>query len=266
MRTILLALLCAMLANVSDAKSGDGISKSNAPQAAINVDTMAYVEANVLATLYHEIGHALIDKMQLPVFAREEDAADTFAIIVTEILHSPEKAELIAWASADQYLQLNHQARNYDPDYADVHSHDLVRFYNTICLYYGGDVDLRDDFAEENGLPEGRAETCEEERMLAERSWVGVLRQIERTEEKADNFDWLIIDEIAESNNQYVIASRKVIQDAVAEFNARFSTDFKIRVRMTKCNEDNAFYDSYSSKILMCNELIPPLSRRIDGL
>lgn len=269
MRTILLGLFCALATTAVFAKStGKDVIKETvmATELEFNVDIMAYVEANVLATLYHEIGHALIDKMELPVFAREEDAADTFAIIVTEFLLPPEQAELVTWASADQYLQLNHQAKTYEPDYSDVHSHDLVRFFNTICLYYGGDVDMRDDFAEENGLPDDRAETCEDERMLAERSWMNVLNQIERTEDKADNFDWLIIDEMAESTNEYVIASHKVIEDAVAMFNQRFSTDFKIRVRMTDCDEDNAFYEAYGSKILMCNELIPPLSRRIDDL
>ena len=269
MRIIMLAMCGFLAASAVTAKStGKDVGKETAMVVEVeySIDTMTYVEANVLATLYHEIGHALIDKMELPVFAREEDAADTFAVIVTDFLLSPEKAELVTWASADQYLQLNHSSKNYDPDYSDVHSHDLVRFYNTICLYYGGDVELRDDFAEENGLPEDRAETCESERELAERSWLAVLKQIERTDDKAESYDWLIIDEVAESDNEYVIASHKVIEDAVAMFNERFATDFKIRVRMTNCNEDNAFYESYGSKILMCNELIPPLSRRIDDL
>lgn len=269
MRTILLSLCCILAASAVSAKTtGKDVVKETAMAAELefSVDVMTYVEANVLATLYHEIGHALIDKMELPVFAREEDAADTFAVIVTEFLLSPEKAELVTWASADQYLQLNHQAKAFEPNYSGVHSLDLVRFFNTICLYYGGDVELRDDFAEENGLPERRAETCESERELAERSWLAVLKQIERTDDKSENYDWLVIDEMAESNNEYVIASHKVIEDAVAMFNQRFSTDFKIRVRMTNCNEDNAFYEAYGSKILMCNELIPPLSRRVDDL
>ena len=34
-----------------------------------------FVEANILSVFYHELGHALIDIMALPVFGQEEDAA-----------------------------------------------------------------------------------------------------------------------------------------------------------------------------------------------
>ncbi len=36
----------------------------------------AFVEANLLGIFYHELGHALIDILGLPVFGQEEDAAD----------------------------------------------------------------------------------------------------------------------------------------------------------------------------------------------
>jgi len=35
-----------------------------------------FIESNVLETLYHEMGHALSDKMNLSVFGPEEFAAD----------------------------------------------------------------------------------------------------------------------------------------------------------------------------------------------
>ena len=246
--------------------TSNGTAKSSGPgvsPTAFNDETMRYVEANVLATFYHELGHALIDKLRLPIYAREEDAADYFAVVLTEYLHRPEKSELIAWATADQYLQLDQKYKNYEPWYAGVHSLDLVRFYNTICLYYGGDVDVRDDFAHENGLPEYRMETCEEERDMAQRAWMGVIESIERKERGPD---WLVIEEYASSNNQYILASHKVIEGAVNMLNTHFSLKTKVSVRMTECNEDNAFYEPHGSKILMCNELVPPLSRRIDTI
>lgn len=267
MNKIIITLILILLPAVGFSKdTTNGTSKSSGPgvsPTAFSDETMRYVEANVLATFYHEVGHALIDKLRLPIYAREEDAADYFAVVLAEYLLRPDRAELVAWASADQYLQMDHKYRNYEPWYAGVHSLDLVRFYNTICLYYGGDVDTRDDFARENGLPEYRMETCEEERQMAEYAWMGVIESIERSEEGSD---WLVIDEYANSNNQYVLASHKVIEDAVRMLNTHFSMSSKVRVRMTECNEDNAFYEPNGSKILMCNELVPPLSHRIDNI
>ncbi len=256
--TLIIALLAssAFAKNTfnPDAKSSDG-----ATEAEFNSDVMTYVEANVLATLYHEVGHALIDKLNLPIYAREEDAADYFAVLLSEYLLPPDMAEYVTWASADQYLQAHHKYLNYEPYYAGVHSLDLVRYYNTLCIYYGGAPRERYEFAREHGLPETRMDTCQDERRMVEHSWGTVIDTIVR---EAPGFDWLVIDEYAQSRNEYVIASHKVIEDAVKMLNDQFSLTSKVRVRMTECNEDNAFYDPSGSKILMCNELIPPLSRR----
>lgn len=226
-----------------------------------SVDTMQYVEGNVLATFYHEIGHALIDQLSLPVFAREEDAADSFALVLTEILHDRRRAEQITWASADQYVQLERQSRGYGPDFSDNHSPDMVRFYNLICLYYGGDVYNRDDFAEDNGLPDDRAETCEEERDLANYSWGKVLSDIERSKGARD---WIFIGEVDDTDSEYVRAAQLVLRKSVADLNKRFSPNFRLQVDLTDCDEDNAFYEPNNVKVIMCNEYVPPLTRRTD--
>lgn len=215
---------------------------------------MAYVESNVLATLYHEFAHALIDKMPLPVFGREEDAADTFVVVITDELFSEDKAEHITWASADQYARdaIEAEKKGYELAVWDLHSLDLVRYYNLLCLYYGGNVDLRDDFAEENGLPEDRAETCEEERDLADKSWGAVLEDIKRTE---PGRDWLTIGKVDPTSNPYVSAAQQVIRDEVTRLNKYYAPDFQIKVHMEDCGEVNAYYQPGRGDILMCNEL-----------
>src|SRR5262249_60885285 len=40
-----------------------------------------FVVGNTLFALVHEVGHALISEMGLPVLGREEDAADTYAVL-----------------------------------------------------------------------------------------------------------------------------------------------------------------------------------------
>lgn len=221
----------------------------------LDTTVMSYVEANVLATMYHELAHALIDMIPLPVFGREEDAADTFVVVITDQIFDPKQAEQLTWASADQYARDAEEAekKGWKPAVWDTHSLDLQRYYNLICLYYGGDVEGRDDFAEENGLPHDRAETCEEERELAEGSWGAVLDDIKRTKAGPD---WITVDEKVDTlGNSYVLAAQSVIRKEVARLNERFAPDFEITVVIENCNQENAFYSPGEGKITMCNEL-----------
>ena len=76
------ALAVAVLAS---AHTGGGRppARAEAPPAigATDVDALEfYVLANAQFTLLHELGHALIHTLKLPVLGREEDAADTLAI------------------------------------------------------------------------------------------------------------------------------------------------------------------------------------------
>ena len=217
--------------------------------------TMSYVTANVLATMYHELAHALIDGLSLPVFGREEDAADTFVVVITDEFFSEGQAKHITWASADQYVRDAEEAekKGWEPAVWDTHSLDLQRYYNLICLFYGGDVENRGAFAKENGLPTDRAATCEEERGLAESSWGAVLDDIKRTRSGAD---WITVDEDVDTlGNSYVLAAQTVIREEVARLNEAFAPDFKITVVIENCNQENAFYSPGEGKITMCNEL-----------
>jgi hypothetical protein len=45
------------------------------------LDRVEFVAGNTLVLLLHELGHAHIAEMHLPVLGREEDAADTFAAL-----------------------------------------------------------------------------------------------------------------------------------------------------------------------------------------
>ena len=116
MRNLFLSILvsASLVASMGVAKdTGNAGTKvqASAVEIPFSIDTMQYVEGNVLATFYHEVGHALIDQLSLPVFAREEDAADSFALVLTEKIHNRTRAEQITWASADQYRQLARLAK-----------------------------------------------------------------------------------------------------------------------------------------------------------
>jgi hypothetical protein len=63
----------------------------------------AFVDANILGIFYHELGHALIDVMQMPVFGQEEDAADVASILLIDHLFEPESALAMAYDVANGF-------------------------------------------------------------------------------------------------------------------------------------------------------------------
>ena len=53
--------------------------KTMSPQAKRQL--VEFIVGNTLFVMAHEMGHALINQMDMPVLGREEDAADSFAIV-----------------------------------------------------------------------------------------------------------------------------------------------------------------------------------------
>ncbi|MFP7674393.1 DUF4344 domain-containing metallopeptidase [Marivita sp. S0852] len=203
----------------------------------------AFVEANLLGVFYHELGHALIDVMRLPVFGQEEDAADTASILLIDHLYDPDAAVQLAYDVSDGFWAeaLANQA---DPSpYWGVHGPDEQRFYNTVCLFYGGDPDGRDAFAADMGLPEERADDCPEEYDLALDSWGAVFDDLE-----AEGLPLTFKAEVPRSLTTVLIKAE------IAALNDDFAVPSAIEVRTEYCGEANAFYESGDQSITICEE------------
>jgi hypothetical protein len=110
----------------------------------------------------HEVGHALIDMLQLPVLGREEDAADQMSAFMMLQFDKDEAKRLIAGAA---YVYKNdiQAAKLTIPlkAFSDEHGHPAQRFFNLLCLAYGKDAGSFADFVEKGFLPKDRAETCD---------------------------------------------------------------------------------------------------------
>ena len=119
--------------------------------------------------LLHELGHALIDVLNLPVTGREEDAADQLA---TWMLIDGSEEEQGALQSAAIWFSLNAQrSRVSKLAFADEHSLDAQRFFNILCWIYGHDPDSEEDIVSEGYLPVDRAEGCPAEFDRMDSSW-----------------------------------------------------------------------------------------------
>jgi hypothetical protein len=112
----------------------------------------------------HEAGHSVFATLQIPLFGREEDAADQFSTYIMLKFDKDEARRLIL-GSAYQYkgdllaptLTIKQQA------FADEHGTPAQRFFNLLCTAYGADPKLFSDFVEKGFLPEDRVVVCERE-------------------------------------------------------------------------------------------------------
>ena len=215
-------------------------------------DTIAFVESNLLGIFYHELGHALIDILGLPIFGQEEDAADVLSIFLIDAFFEEESAVQLAYDAAFGFL--GEAEANSEIAFWDVHGPDLQRYYNTVCLFYGANPDEREDVAQDLGLPEERAEYCPEEYDQAAQSWGGALDEI--VHDKGGK-SLTLGDFEVDSDGGSLTAD--VVRAEVAALNQEFRLPEDLLISVIPCGEANAFYDPQRVEIVMCTEFADAL-------
>lgn len=211
----------------------------------------AFVESNVLSILYHELGHAVIDRQSLAVLGQEEDAADVFSILMIDRLFEDIAAQDIAYAAAHGFAA---EAAE-EPAYWDVHGPDEQRFYNLVCIFYGADPDTREGLAEELGLPQERAEGCPDEFALANDSWSQVIDELKSQKSP--------ITLHVEAGSEFLA---KVLTKEIQELGSDVKFEEPLEIILTNCGEANAFYDLESKQITFCSEFEKRLRKQFSNL
>lgn len=128
----------------------------------------------VAFVFFHELGHALVDVLELPVTGREEDAVDQLAtLILADGSDAGERSALHGALSF--YLDGEKGGEVDDSAFWDEHSLNAQRFYNIVCWVYGHAPERHADLVEDGTLPEERAQRCPDEWSQLERSWTTLL-------------------------------------------------------------------------------------------
>lgn len=130
------------------------------------------VAGATLFTLFHELGHALIDVWDLPITGREEDAVDQLATII--LLEGDEGGEEMALNGASSFWDEEAIAaggEDEEDSFWDEHSLGQQRFYNIVCWAYGSNPDDLGYVIEDEWLPEARAEQCPNEFARMAKAW-----------------------------------------------------------------------------------------------
>lgn len=120
----------------------------------------------------HELAHALIDVLDLPIAGREEDAADDFASIIAV---GYERDERIVTATADFLRSVSTGETDDDTAFFGEHKLGLQRVAAMDCLRYGSDPKAYADEARSAGLSSAQLEQCATRWANSTRSWYRIL-------------------------------------------------------------------------------------------
>jgi hypothetical protein len=136
-----------------------------------------FVIGNTLFVLAHEMGHGLINEMNLPVLGREEDAADSFAIVTALKMGSKFSERVLIAAATGQVLSSKQDKKEGNaPAFYDEHGLDLQRAYNIVCFMVGSDPEKYKGLAKDTKLPEYRQKACPYEWQNTAWSWDEMLK------------------------------------------------------------------------------------------
>lgn len=128
---------------------------------------------------HHELGHALVHLLEIPITGKEEDAVDDLATLV--LLHEWEGGADSALNAAESFYMMG-EAQETSPDetaveqlpYYDEHSLGKQRYYQIACIVYGSNPEEHAHLVGE-GLPQERAVRCPSEYQQKATSWERLL-------------------------------------------------------------------------------------------
>jgi hypothetical protein len=138
----------------------------------------------VMFVMMHELGHALVNELKLPVTGRQEDAVDQLATLVLLATEDDDRA-VGALAGASYFAITGSEGvATGNLPFWDEHSLGPQRFYDTACLVYGSNPERNAEVVTSGLLPPSRAERCAREYAQTNDAWRAMLRPHLRDEKR----------------------------------------------------------------------------------
>ncbi len=273
----LLPLLLALLLLLP---AGDGRARADGDVPGdLEEEAAGFMAGTMIFIFLHELGHGLVDLLDLPVVGPEEDVVDEFAtMLLLEAVReadTPAEAEqtLTMLLNAAQSWQLMWKGMKSrlakDPDafpWWGEHSADIKRYYNILCLLYGSDPGTFWPIVVESGIPIERARKCEREYGGKKRNWERLLERHFAGEAGGAA-------PAAGQRGRFVV----VYGDTGSEFGRELERSFRsegaweelarllteevilppgeVVIRFADCGVENAFWNPGDRSITMCYEM-----------
>ncbi len=140
-----------------------------------NEQLSAAIQGATEFAFFHELGHGLIDLLELPAVGREEDAVDQMATLI--LMESGDEGVAAAMTGAKWFAleSAKKQQEGNSMAFWDEHSLDQQRFFNITCLVFGSNPQKYAAMVQNGYLPEARAMRCPDEYRKISSSWETLL-------------------------------------------------------------------------------------------
>jgi hypothetical protein len=224
--------------------------------------TVQFVMGNLLFVLLHEVGHVLITEMGLPVLGREEDAADSFAVITMLRLNNEFSDKVLSEAARGWfYSDRRDQAEKAPVLFYDAHSLDRQRAYQIVCYMVGLDAERYAQLADEAGLPEDRRNSCIGDYSNAEWSWDKVLKDHRRTTQAKTQIEVLYGDQENHEIFPRVMKEIKLLDTIAQQLSERYVWRASFTIRADTCGRPDANWNLATRTLTVCYEIAQDFAR-----
>jgi Putative metallopeptidase len=217
-----------------------------------------FVSGNTLFVLLHELGHAAITEMGLPVLGRMEDAADSFAALRLIRIGSDFSHRVLIEAAKGWFLaDLRDQKTGDRVQFYDEHGLNQQRAYEIVCLIVGSDEEKYKDLAKETKLPESRRDTCVGDYSNAVYSWDLVLKpHLSPPDRPKTEIDAIYGPaQGPAATAQQLLRSVRLLQTVAEHVANDYVWPMQFTLEMQTCGFPNARWALPTHKLTLCYEL-----------
>jgi hypothetical protein len=226
-------------------------------------DLVEFVIGNLLFALLHELAHAHVQEMGLPVLGREEDAADSYAVVAMLKVGTEATHNVLANAAKGWFLSADRsQVEGMPLVYYDEHGMDRQRAYQIVCLMVGSDAEEFADLAKEMDLPEDRQGTCAGDYSNASWSWDLLLKSHLRTPDQPKQQIKVVYGE----GGNYPVVARALRATGLMELLADYAANVFVWRRpitfdVKACGQPDLHWDLSNQTIVVCYEMAADFAR-----
>jgi len=218
-----------------------------------------FVVGNMVFVLLHEIAHAAIGDMKLPVLGKPEDAADSYAVMRLISIGTVFTHRVLVEAAKGWFLSDRRDRKEGETiTYYDEHGLDKQRAYQIVCLMVGSDAQKFKDLAEETKLPAERQQTCALDYGDASYAWDEVLKPHLRTpDQPRTNIDVTY----GESKGKLAIAgqamrSMEFLETVAQPTSERLAWPAPLELELQTCGAPDAHWVPKTRKVTICYEMV----------
>jgi Putative metallopeptidase len=222
-------------------------------------DVVSFIAGNMLFVLLHELGHAAMQEMKLPILGREEDQADNLATMRLIGVGNQVSHRVLVEATRGWFLSDRRDRKEGEPlVYYDQHGLDKQRAYNITCLVYGSDPTHMADLAKETKLPEDRQASCaSQDYPRISSSWEAVLKPHLRAPDQPKTKIDVVYGEGKGDLAVYADGFRSIrMLDMVAELSSdAMAWPRPFVLEWQSCGYINALWKQSQQRLTLCYEL-----------